>query len=58
MAAEQGFATDLVDPGLAQQRAAMGDYDDQIRILADAMEAMQGRVLAEQAAAQAEQQRR
>ncbi len=36
----------------------MGDYDEQIRILAEAMEAMQGRVLAdENAAAQAQQQR-
>ena len=36
----------------------MGDYDEQIRILAEAMEAMQGGVLAaENAAAQAQQQR-
>ena len=37
----------------------MGDHDEQIRILAEAMEAMQGRVLAaEQVATQAETQRR
>ena len=37
----------------------MADYEEQIRILAEAMDHMQGRVLAaEQAAAAAEQQRR
>ncbi len=46
-------------PWLAYQHEAMADYEEQIRILAEAMDHMQGRVLAaEQAAAAAEQQRR